>query len=301
MVAIQLPPTRRATLATRTARIYEPPVIVAAPAAAAAPPLARRVQGTLQPRPPGHPVASFVSSLGAHLLLLGVIIVATQASVGPALITAPDTTLVFLPRLRPIPARQAMPAPPPAAPAAVPAAGALLVANPPPKGFQTVVAPVAIPAEIPPVDPAERPYDPRDFTGVGVEGGVSYGVVGGTGPVDQAMTAGLAGSLFTETSTAARFVPAKVLFQPPPVYPRALLRAGITGSVRVRFIIDTLGRVEERSIEVLESSSAGFDPAVRATINGSRFEPAHLGPVPVRQLTEQRVRFVLASGPGGSQ
>ena len=55
-------------------------------------------------------------------------------------------------------------------------------ANPPPKGFQTVVAVQDIPTEIPPINLNER-FDPKDFTGTGVQGGVSVGVVGGTGPV----------------------------------------------------------------------------------------------------------------------
>ena len=293
MVLIQLPAARRATLATRLAPSYERTASASpAPAVATAP--APRVQGTLQVRQPGHPAASFVSSLGTHLLLLSVVIVATQASVGPALMTSPDTTMVFLPRLRPVPSERMLPRPVlPPVPGPSRGAGMLLVANPPPKGFQTVVAPVDIPAEIPPVDPTERPHDPRDFTGVGVEGGVSYGVVGGVGPVDRSVTSGLGEALFTATSTAGRFVPAQVLFQPAPVYPKALLRAGITGSVHVRFIIDTLGGVESGSIEMLESSYPGFEPAVRATISASRFEPARLGSVPVRQLTEQRVRFVF--------
>jgi hypothetical protein len=49
--------------------------------------------------------------------------------------------------------------------------GALILsAYPPPKGFQTVLAPTEIPAGIPAVDLEQGALDPRDFTGSGVEG-----------------------------------------------------------------------------------------------------------------------------------
>src|SRR5213078_4241823 len=40
------------------------------------------------------------------------------------------------------------------------------------KGFQTVVAPDVIPTNIPPVNLQEH-FDPKDYSGTGVEGGVS--------------------------------------------------------------------------------------------------------------------------------
>ena len=46
-----------------------------------------------------------------------------------------------------------------------------------------MVAPTDIPKDIPPIDLNEKPFDPKDFTGKGVEGGIATGVVGGVGPV----------------------------------------------------------------------------------------------------------------------
>src|SRR5258708_4766771 len=54
--------------------------------------------------------------------------------------------------------------------------------NPPPKGFQTLSIPTNIPVDIPPPQQNQH-FDAADFSGVGVEGGVATGVVGGTGPV----------------------------------------------------------------------------------------------------------------------
>src|SRR5437773_9949956 len=44
------------------------------------------------------------------------------------------------------------------------------------KGFQTVVAPDVIPTNIPPVNLQEH-FDPKDYSGSGVEGGLATGMV----------------------------------------------------------------------------------------------------------------------------
>src|SRR5437667_4366481 len=44
------------------------------------------------------------------------------------------------------------------------------------KGFQTVVAPTDIPTNIPPINLQEH-FDPKDYTGTGVEGGIGTGIV----------------------------------------------------------------------------------------------------------------------------
>src|SRR5437870_9579462 len=43
------------------------------------------------------------------------------------------------------------------------------------KGFQTVVAPDVIPTNIPPVNLQEH-FDPKDYSGTGVEGGLATGM-----------------------------------------------------------------------------------------------------------------------------
>ena len=44
------------------------------------------------------------------------------------------------------------------------------------RGFQTVAVPAEIPTDIPPVDLQQR-FDPKDYSGTGVEGGLSTGMV----------------------------------------------------------------------------------------------------------------------------
>ena len=44
------------------------------------------------------------------------------------------------------------------------------------KGFQTVVAPTDIPTNIPPIN-LQQHFDPKDYSGTGVEGGIGTGIV----------------------------------------------------------------------------------------------------------------------------
>ena len=119
-----------------------------------------------------------------------------------------DTTLVFL--------KPAEPPPPP--PPEAPPPDAIVTANPPPQGFQTVIPPTDIPKEIPPINLNER-FNPKDFTGKGVEGGIAAGVVGGTGPV-------LSDETFLEAQVDD---PPQLLQAGPRLYPPALESAGIAG------------------------------------------------------------------------
>jgi protein TonB len=80
---------------------------------------------------------------------------------------------------------------------------------------------------------------------------------------------------------------------PPPTYPPALRAAEIGGEVVARYVVDTTGRVEPESVEILRSTHAGFNDAVRAGLRRARFRPALSGRHRVRQLVEQGFRFVV--------
>ncbi|HEX6434836.1 MAG TPA: energy transducer TonB, partial [Gemmatimonadales bacterium] len=167
------------------------------------------------------------------------------------------------------------------------ATAAIVVADPPRQGFQTIEALQEIPTIIPAVDPNERPFDPRDFTGRGVEGGLASGIVGGTGPVEVA-------KIYEATTDLPGFEPAVVLSQPIPEYPAILASAGLDGRATVQFVIDTAGRVEASSFQVVESSHPAFEEAACKAITASIFRPARVSRVAVRQLSRQSVRFVAA-------
>ena len=82
------------------------------------------------------------------------------------------------------------------------------------------------------------------------------------------------------------------------IYPVVLERAGVTGRVVVEFVVDTLGRVEPRSLRVVSSTHPAFDPAARDAVLGTRFRPARARGLPVRQLARQQLSFVAGKRRG---
>jgi protein TonB len=218
-----------------------------------------------------------------HGLLIALAITATRGALEQARVAPADPAiLLFVPK---------PPPPPPPETPRQPIDVAKINAAPPPKGFQTVVAPIDMPAVIPPINLKERPLDPRDFSGRGVEGGVASGVVGGTGVVDPA--ASLDG-VYEATTQLEGFEQAVLVKGATPVYPTALAAVGIEGRVSTEFVIDTLGRVERASIRILQSTHPAFEASARTAVAAALFQPARFGPHPVRQLTRQAIRFVAA-------
>jgi TonB family protein len=219
------------------------------------------------------------TSVLTHAVVIALAVITTQAALDAPRVVPEDVMLVFVPRA---------PEPPPPAPIKPEQRATILtLAQPAPRGFQTVAAPSDIPNVIPPIDLNQRPLDPRDFTGRGVEGGVADGVVGAARPV-------AVNEIYEAASNVPGFEPAVVLSQPMPLYPAALASVGIEGRVAVEFVIDTTGKVEPVSMKVIQSTHPAFESAARRAITGSLFRPAHLSSVPVRQLTRQSVRFVAA-------
>lgn len=80
---------------------------------------------------------------------------------------------------------------------------------------------------------------------------------------------------------------------PAPAYPSMERAAGITGEVVARFVVDTTGRVEQGSAEVLSETSPSFGAAVLNVLPRYRFTPARVQGRAVRQLVEQRFVFRL--------
>jgi TonB family protein len=165
---------------------------------------------------------------------------------------------------------------------------AMVIAEAPAKGFQTVAALRDLPTVIPPIDLTQARLDPRDFTGRGVEGGVGDGVVGGT---VVSTAAGALDAIYQSTTDDARFEPAALVTPPEPRYPKALEAAGVEGQVALEFVIDTTGRVEPASIRVLRSSHEAFEAEARRALATAVFRPASFSHRPVRQLTRQSIRF----------
>jgi protein TonB len=211
---------------------------------------------------------TILSFLVHAAIIFAAVKVTTGAAEGIKKIVA-DTTMVFL-----------KPPPPPPPPPDQPPPDVIVSQNPPPKGFQTVVAPTDIPKDIPPIDLDEKPFDPKDFTGKGVEGGIAAGIVGGTGPVT--------GEVFLEAQLDDPVQPISI---PTPRYPPVLQSAGIAGRVELQYVVDTTGHAEPASFKVLKTTLPAFVEPAKEAITKGVFKPAKFKGTPVRQLVQQAISF----------
>jgi TonB family protein len=210
----------------------------------------------------------FMVSMIVHALVITGAVVATKGAAEVVRERIMDTTMVLLTPPKPE-------APPPEAPPP----DAIVSANPPPRGFQTVVAVQDIPTEIPPINLNER-FDPKDFTGTGVQGGVAVGVVGGTGPVT--------GETYLEAQVDD---PPDLISAGPRRYPPVLERAGIGGRVVAQFVVDTSGHPEAAGFKVLSTTNAAFNEPAKEMIMKSVFRPGRVRGQAVRVQVQQAVSF----------
>jgi periplasmic protein TonB len=207
-------------------------------------------------------------SVVLHVVIGYVAITATKGAAEELTKVLQDTTNFLL----------ATPPPPPPPPEAPPPE-AIVTANPPPLGFQTVMPPTEIPKDIPPVNLNER-FNAADFTGKGVEGGIAAGVAGGTGPVT--------GETFLQDQVDD---PVQVISKVQPRYPPVLQQAGVSGYVEATWVVDTTGHAESNSWRVLKSTNAQFEAPAREAIMKALYKPARIRGAAVRQLVQQRISF----------
>ena len=81
---------------------------------------------------------------------------------------------------------------------------------------------------------------------------------------------------------------------PRPRYPAELQRAGVEGSLLVQFVVDSTGRVDEKTLTFPNDAQPAFLRAVRDALVRSRYFPAELAGMRVRQLVQQQFTFVIA-------
>jgi TonB family protein len=187
-------------------------------------------------------------SLMIHTALIAAAVIATVTAGQSDTKVRTDTALVFLDQTQKPPEQQPV------------------QLDVPLKGFQTVVAPTEIPTNIPPINLQEK-FDPKDYSGSGVEGGVANGMVptGDVYAVDlvEEKPSVLSGQL---------------------VYPPLLEQAGIGGQVTIQAIVDTTGRVEANSVRTIQSSNPAFEQAARTYVLKALWRPARVHGRAVRVL-----------------
>jgi protein TonB len=154
---------------------------------------------------------------------------------------------------------------------------------PPPKGFQTLTAPVNIPDVLPEIDLTRPPTNDRDWLGVGAPGGRDSGKV---------VTAHADTHIFYESEVEKPVMGAPG--SPAPRYPELLKSAGVEGEVVASFVVDTLGRADASTLKLLKSTNELFGAAVRTALPSMRFLPAEVGGRKVRQQVQQPFVFAIA-------
>lgn len=153
-------------------------------------------------------------------------------------------------------------------------------------GFQVLAPPkLDVSPSIPPIDLTRPATHEEDFTGKLVAGGVA-------GPSAPRLTFARNDPI---DGTLADESPYLLPGQMGPSYPEALRDDRPDGVVVVRFVIDTLGRVEVPSFKVVAATNPLFEASVRSAIDRLRYMPASQDGHPVRVKLEQRFEFHLAA------
>lgn len=224
---------------------------------------------------PRRRISSLVS-LSLHAAAVAALVVATaNANVAPPA-NAPDMIAYVAPPAVEQPPELAAPGSSASAPtpAALPAPVA-----------PALVAPDIVPLDIPAIDLSRAPVNASDFVRR------SSAVPQGAACCAGANALGSGDNVWSE-----RYVEKAAAMRPgtePPVYPDLLRTQRITGEVRVRFVVDSAGRVDLARLTVVSSDHALFSRAVETALRRARYLPAEVGGRPVAQLVEQTFLFQL--------
>ncbi len=214
---------------------------------------------------------SLVSAVG-HASIVGVLVVATAQATVAHSTEQRETAVKFTTTT-----------PPPPLPA--PAASKVFTAAPVAKGFLVLPTPIDIPTSLPPIDLSVPPTNLDNFTGIGKPGGRADGVEGATG------VAPTLNGVFLESE-----VEKPVMALPGtagPAYPESLRAAGIEGQVIAQFVVDSTGRVELATFQVLDRQHPLFVAAVRSALSRMRYLPAEARGARVAQLVQQSFHFTV--------
>lgn len=156
------------------------------------------------------------------------------------------------------------------------------------RGMQDIVVdripmPNIIPNGLPPVDQLSSPIPSYETAGIGTPSGNGTGlrsIIDGAGESDNTDWRG--SDLLMRIVTSGR-----------PRYPESLRQAGVDGRVVIRFVVDTMGRIDLSSVQVLQSTHDLFTRAVRDVLGNFRFKPAESKGSRVRAMAEMPFEFQI--------
>jgi protein TonB len=218
---------------------------------------------------------SSVASIVAHVAIIGSAVAATARQpeqppkpVQVAILQFPTTALAE-------PPKTSMPADVFTSTTAIAAPRALVLDTP-----------LLVPTDIPPID-VNGPATPTDFGNKRVVG-ANYLCDRDCPRVGAALDS-VGRDSWTANDVMMRLREAPV----PPRYPETLRRAGIEGEVVVKFVVDTTGRVDMTSLEVVRATHDAFVLAVRESIAKLRFNPSMVGDRKVPALAMMPFHFTL--------
>ena len=160
----------------------------------------------------------------------------------------------------------------------------------PPKGFQVLEAPIAIPTKIPDIDLSAKVTNEADFSGKGVAGGSSTGVEGSNGTKEGAVAGVDTDKNYAEFEVER---PVSAISGTNVEYPESMRSSGVMGEVMAEFVVNENGRVESGTFKVLSSTNPAFTNAVKSALGKMRFRPAQIGKTNVSQVVQQAFVFKL--------
>jgi protein TonB len=152
---------------------------------------------------------------------------------------------------------------------------------PPIKGFQTLTAPIDIPDRIPDVDLSQAVTNADDFRGTGARDGRANDVEAETPTHDDHAYF----EFQVEKPALARDA------NSPPRYPSMLERSRVEGELLAQFVVDTTGKADMSTLEILHATNALFSASLASALPHWRFYPAEAGGRKVRQLVQVPIRF----------
>jgi len=213
-------------------------------------------------------------SIGTHLAIIGAVTATTVHATRPT--RDPIVPVHLAPPVHPAPPTPVRPQTRSSAPAT--------------RGTpDIVVEPIHVPTEIPTTMPVVdlTPRVMPDYESI------RPGTPTGSGVGARSVIDGEGSGVADNTDWRGNELLMRIVTSGRPRYPDLLRQAGVDGRVLVRFVVDTMGRIDLTSVQVLESTHDLFTRAVRDILGNFRFKPAESNGHRLRAMAEMPFEFQM--------